>query len=97
MKSGSENRKPIRNGYIIGTIAFPVHGYTHATLDFDIFIKHTQRTWNALQEFGYNVSDITINDLLTKKLLIRQYALETDIHPFATGISFNQVWNNKVK
>ena len=30
-------------------------------------------------------------------MLIRQYALATDIHPFVTGISFEQVWKNKVK
>lgn len=86
---------------IIGATAFPVHGYARATLDFDIFINpeedNAQRRWNALYEFGYDVADITINDLLTKKLLIRQYALETDIHPFVTGISFEQVWKNKVK
>ena len=86
---------------IIGATAFPVHGYARATLDFDIFIEpeedNAQRTWNALQEFGYDVTDITINDLLTKKLLIRQYALETDIHPFVKGITFEQIWKNKVK
>jgi len=86
---------------IIGATAFPVHGYARATLDVDIYINpeadNARRTWNALHEFGYDVSDITIDDLLTKKLLIRQYALETDIHPFVTGISFTQVWKNKVK
>ncbi len=86
---------------IIGATAFPVHGYARATLDVDIYINpeadNARRTWNALHEFGYDVSDITIDDLLTKKLLIRQYALETDIHPFVTGISFAQVWKNKVK
>jgi predicted nucleotidyltransferase len=86
---------------IIGATAFPVHGYARATLDFDIFIEpeedNAQRTWDALQEFGYDVTDITTNDILTKKLLIRQYALATDIHPFVTGITFKQVWKNKVK
>jgi len=86
---------------IIGATAFPVHGYARATLDFDIFIEpeedNAQRTWNALQRFGYDVTDITINDLLTKKVLIRQYALETDIHPFVKGITFKHIWKNKIK
>ena len=86
---------------IIGATAFPVHGYSRATLDVDIFIKpekaNAQRTRNALKEFGYDVTDVTIDDLLTKKVLIRQYLIETDIHPFVEGLTFERVWKNKVK
>ncbi len=86
---------------IIGATAFPVHGYSLATLDIDIFIKpekaNAQRTRNALKEFGYDVTDVTIDDLLTKKVLIRQYLIETDIHPAVKGITIEKVWKNKVK
>jgi predicted nucleotidyltransferase len=86
---------------IIGAIAFPVHGYSRATLDIDIFIKpektNAQRTLKALKEFGYDVTDLTIDELLTKKVLIRQYLIETDIHPIVTGATFEKVWKNKVK
>ncbi len=86
---------------IIGATAFPVHGYSRATLDIDIFIKpekaNAQRTRKALKEFGYDVTDITIDDLLTKKVLIRQYLVETDIHPAVKGVTFEKVWKNKVK
>lgn len=86
---------------IIGATAFPVHGYARATLDIDIFIRPTQpnaeKTRHALKAFGYDVTDIKIEDLLKKKLLIRQYAVETDIHPFVKGITFDEVWKNKVK
>jgi len=86
---------------IIGATAFPVHGYSRATLDIDIFIKpekaNAQRTWKALKEFGYDVTDITIDDLLTRKVLIRQYRVETDIHPSVKGVTFEKVWKNKVK
>jgi predicted nucleotidyltransferase len=86
---------------IIGATAFPVHGYSRATLDIDIFIKaeeeNASRTLKALREFGYDVTDITIDDLLTKKVLIRQYIVETDIHPAVKGITFENVWKNKVK
>jgi predicted nucleotidyltransferase len=85
---------------IIGATAFPVHGYARATLDIDIFInpnkENAERTWQALKAFGYDVSDIKVEDLINKKLLIRQYAVETDIHPFVKGVSFNEVWKNKV-
>lgn len=86
---------------VIGATAFPVHGYARATLDIDIFIRPTkanaEKTWQALKAFGYDVTDIKIEDLLKKKLLIRQYAVETDIHPFVKGIEFDEAWKNKVK
>jgi len=86
---------------IIGATAFPVHGYSRATLDIDIFIKpaeeNARRTLKALKEFGYDVADITIDDLLTRKVLIRQYLIEADIHPIVKGVTFERVWENKVK
>ena len=86
---------------IIGATAFPVHGYSRATLDIDIFIKpdkeNAKRTLKALQDFGYDVDDVTIDDLLTNKVLIRQYLVETDIHPFVKGVTFDRIWKNKVK
>ena len=86
---------------VIGATAFPVHGYSRATLDIDIFIRpetaNAEKTLSALEEFGYDITDITIDELLTKKILIRQYLVETDIHPFVKGVSFDDVWKNKVK
>ena len=86
---------------VIGATAFPVHGYSRSTLDIDIFIKpnikNAEETLNALKEFGYDVTDIKIDDLLTKKLLIRQYLVETDIHPFVKGANFEDVWKNRVR
>lgn len=86
---------------IIGATAFPVHGYSRATLDIDIFIEKSEQnaknTLTALKEFGYDISDISIQELLSKKILIRQYLTETDIHPFVKGIDFNTVWENKVE
>lgn len=86
---------------IIGATAFPVHGYARATLDIDIFIDPTpanaRRTLTALADVGYDVSDVTETDLRTKKLLIRQYSLETDIHPFVAGATFDTVWRNRVR
>lgn len=86
---------------IIGATAFPVHGYARSTLDIDVFMEPTAanagRTLAALADVGYDVSDITIDDLLTKKLLIRQYILETDVHPFVAGVTFDDVWRNRVE
>ena len=86
---------------IIGATAFPVYGYSRATLDLDIFIRATrenvERVMKSLEEFGYDISDISIRDFLEKKVLIRQYILETDIHPFVAGAKFEDVWKTKVK
>ena len=86
---------------VIGATAFPVHGYARATLDIDIFIEATlenaERTLAALREVGYDVTDVTVNDLLEKKLLIRQHLLETDIHPFVARVTFAEVWRNRVQ
>ncbi|MBN2019920.1 MAG: nucleotidyltransferase [Sedimentisphaerales bacterium] len=86
---------------IIGATAFPVYGYSRTTLDIDIFIEpksqNAERTRKALAKFGYDVADVSVEDLLTKKVLIRQYLVETDIHPFVTGADFESVWSHKVK
>jgi predicted nucleotidyltransferase len=86
---------------IIGATAFPVYGYVRATLDIDIFIRpeksNAEKTWSALQDFGYDMADVSVKDLLTKKLLIRQYNIETDIHPFVKGTDFDTIWKNKVE
>ena len=84
---------------IIGATAFPIHGYARATLDIDIFIRpesqNAAQLLEALRDFGYDVSDISLEDLLTKKVLIRQYLVETDIHPFVSGVTFDQVWKHR--
>ncbi len=86
---------------IIGATAFPVHGYVRATLDIDIFIQpekeNGERVLKALVHFGYDISEITVEDLLKKKVLIRQYAIETDIHPFVSGVDFDEVWEDCVE
>ena len=85
---------------VIGATAFPVHGYARATLDVDFFIEpergNADRVREALAEFGYDVSDLTVDDLVSKKVLIRQYLLQTDVHPFVKGVTFAQVWANRV-
>jgi predicted nucleotidyltransferase len=85
---------------VIGATAFPVHGYSRATLDIDIFIRPTeencQYAWQALNDFGYDMTDVSAEEMRSNKILIRQYMVETDIHPFVKGITFDEVWKNKV-
>jgi hypothetical protein len=86
---------------IIGAAAFPIHGYTRATIDIDIFIaadeENARRTHEVLAAFGYDMTDVSLEDLRQKKLLIRQYQLDLDVHPFAKGVEFESVWDRRVK
>jgi predicted nucleotidyltransferase len=85
---------------VIGATAFPAYGYARATLDIDLFVKPTRpnirRVMKSLREFGYDLSDFSENDFLTHKVLIRQYLLETDIHPFVKGVVFEDIWKYKI-
>ena len=85
---------------VIGAMAFPVHGYARNTLDIDFFIEPTSenaaRCRTALMEFGFDVTDCSIEDLLTKKVLIRQYIVSCDVHPFVKGVTWEEVWANRV-
>ena len=86
---------------IIGATAFPVHGYVRATLDIDIFIESSmengKKILKALSDFGYDITDLTIEDILAKKILIREYTVETDLHPFVKGANFQEVWNTRIR
>ncbi len=85
---------------MIGATAFPAYGYARATLDIDLFVKpapsNIRRVMKALRRFGYDLADFNENDFLTHKVLIRQYILETDVHPFVKGVSFDEIWKNKI-
>jgi len=85
---------------VIGATAFPAYGYTRATLDIDLFVKPTRpnihRVMKALREFGYDLADFTEADFLTHKVLIRQFVVETDIHPFVKGVSFDEIWKHRI-
>ena len=97
LQSLKENRAVF---VVIGATAFPVYGYARATLDIDIFVKPTRlnirRVMQALRQFGYDLADFDEADFLTHKVLIRQYLLETDIHPFVKGVTFEEIWKKKI-
>lgn len=86
---------------VIGASAFPAHGYGRTTFDLDIFIEPTEenaaRTLQGLSDLGYDVTDLTVKEMLQKKILFRQYILDLDIHPDAKGVTFQDVWRNKVR
>jgi predicted nucleotidyltransferase len=86
---------------VIGASAFPAYGYARATLDIDIFIRpdrqNVRRTMKALEQFGYDLMDLSPDDFLKNKILIRQYTVEADFHPFVKGVKFEKVWEKRIK
>lgn len=52
---------------LIGASAFPSHGYLRLTNDVDILIEPTrenaQRTLDALAKVGYDVTELTVEEI----------------------------------
>jgi predicted nucleotidyltransferase len=86
---------------LIGALAFPHHGYARATLDVDVFIEPTAenaaRTRSALKAFGFDVCDLGEEDLLRYKVLVRDYSLQVDVHPFVAGADYEAVRSGSVE
>jgi hypothetical protein len=86
---------------VIGAMAMPAHGYFRASRDIDLLIRPTpenaERALSALTDAGYDMGDIEVETVLTKKLLLRQYALRADIHPSVRGLEFDEAWSGKMK
>ena len=86
---------------VIGASAFPAYGYARATLDIDIFIRpdvrNVKRTMTSLEQFGYDLMDLSPEDFLKNKILIRQFTVEADFHPFVKGVKFEDVWKDRIK
>ncbi len=84
---------------IIGAQALATHGYVRATEDLDILINPTEnnitRVRAALEAFGYDTTDASLEDFQTKKILFRQYWYDVDIHPFASGADTQEALKNK--
>lgn len=86
---------------IIGATAFAAHGWVRATADVDLFVdKHEsniERLRACLTSFGYDVSDASVEDFQRYKILLRQYDLPLDLHPFVKGVpEFAACWKRRV-
>ena len=86
---------------IIGATAFAAHGWVRSTIDLDLYIDSDEenivRLRDALTDFGYDLADATVEDFQKYKILLRQYALPLDLHPFVKGVSsFEEIWQRKI-
>ncbi len=87
---------------VIGAWALPAYGYERPTRDVDIFFEPTEANARnlvrGLQTTGYDgVQDLSIEHILKKKILFRQFILQTDIHPFVKGATFEDAWKSRVE
>ncbi|MDP2600335.1 MAG: hypothetical protein Q8P84_06345 [Deltaproteobacteria bacterium] len=86
---------------IIGAHALAAHGYTRATSDLDILInpaeENVTKVRAALEAFGYDTTDASLEDFQTKKILFRQYIYDVDIHPSASGVETDLALKNKIQ
>ncbi len=87
---------------VIGAWALPAYGYERPTRDIDIFFDPTEANARnlveALQKAGYDgIQDLPMEQILKKKILFRQFLLQTDIHPFVKGAVFEEAWNTRVE
>lgn len=85
---------------IIGAHACAAHGHVRATHDIDILVDPSQRNIlrlrDALEKFGYDTTDASIEDFQKYKILFRQYWLDLDVHPNAKGIDTMEALKNKI-
>jgi predicted nucleotidyltransferase len=86
---------------IIGATAFAAHGWVRATADLDLFVdagaENIGRVRHVLSEFGYDIAEATSEDFQRYKILLRQYDLPLDNHPFVKGgLTFAAVWSRRV-
>ena len=86
---------------MIGAAAFAAHGWVRATLDTDLYVagdrENIERLRRVLVEFGYDISGASVEDFQKFKILLRQYDLPLDIHPFIKGAApFPEVWARRV-
>ena len=68
---------------IIGATAFAAHGWVRAMADLDLFVvndeENARRRRRALERFGYDVTDATVEGFQRFKILLRQHDLPLDI------------------
>jgi hypothetical protein len=86
---------------IVGATAFAAHGWVRATADLDLIVdadhENVVRLRNALASFGYDIPDASPEDFRRYKILLFQYDLPLDIHPFVGGASsFTECWDRRV-
>ncbi len=98
---GLLNRNNVRY-VVIGGYAFSIHAEPRYTKDLDIFYDRNkdnpERILKTLREFGFGSLQLSIEDLQKKGRVIQlgNPPLRVDLLNDIEGVTFEQVWANKI-
>ena len=88
---------------IVGGYALAFHGAPRYTGDMDILVKpdrkNTRRILAALEEFGFGGLELSIEDFENPDMIVQLGVapVRVDIITTLTGVSWEQVYSNRVK
>jgi len=88
---------------IVGAYALAVHGLPRATGDLDIWVRpsegNARRVWQALLRFGAPLVSMEIKDFHDPEIVFRMGLppSQVDIMMSISGVSFDEVWPNRVE
>ncbi len=88
---------------IVGAHAVGVHSRPRATGDLDILVRVTmtnaKKIMRVLDDFGFGSAGLTSDDFLKKDEIIQlgYEPVRIDILTSISGVSWSEVWKNKVK
>ena len=83
---------------IVGAYALAFHGHPRATGDIDFWIRPTKPNANlllmALKDFGFGKVDISVDDLLSGKIVQLGFPpVRIDLISKLDGLDNNEIWN----
>ena len=87
---------------VVGGYAFAIHAYPRFTNDIDFFVLSTKpnvdKIISVLKEFGFDISNISADDLLKKNNLVQlgEPPFRIDLLTSIDGVDFEDAWKRKI-
>lgn len=87
---------------VVGAHALAAHGVPRATGDLDLWVRasaeNAERVWEALEQFGAPLHDLTIDDLSRPDVVFQIGVVpqRIDLLTSITGVTFDDAWKNRV-
>ncbi|MDR9365015.1 MAG: nucleotidyltransferase [Balneolaceae bacterium] len=88
---------------VVGGYAFAVHVEPRFTKDLDLFVKseldNAKKIVKTLEEFGFSSLQLSVDDFLEPDQVIQigNPPYRVDFLTSISGVTFQEVWNHKVK
>lgn len=87
---------------IVGAFAVAHHGRPRATGDLDLWVRPTrenaERVLAALQDFGFGSLSLTVEDILSGKVVQLGYApVRVDLLTDLDGVSPDEIWGGRME